>query len=71
MRGLKDYEIRVIFEQLEALGWLERVDPPKLSSPPHWRVNPMVHIKFEARARDELKRRKATNKAIQEIVKKD
>ena len=71
MRGLKDYEIRVIFEQLEALGWLERVDPPKLSSPPHWQVNPMVHIKFEARARDELKQRKATKKAIQEIVKKD
>ena len=71
MRGLKDHEIRVIFEQLEALGWLKRVDPPKPSSPPHWHVNPVVHIKFEARGSQERKRRKETQKVIQEIVRKD
>ena len=71
MRGLKDHEIRVIFEQLEALGWLKRVDPPKPSSPPHWHVNPLVHMKFEARAKEERKRREETKKVIQEIVKKD
>ena len=71
MRGLKDHEIRVIFEQLEALGWLKRVDPPKPSSPPHWHVNPVVHIKFEARANQERKRRQETQKVIQEIVRKD
>jgi len=71
MRKLTDREIRVVFEQLEALGWLERHDAPKPSSPPHWHVNPMVHIKFEARAEEERKRREATKKVIQEIVKKN
>ena len=71
MRKLTDREIRVVFEQLEALGWLERLDPPKPSSPPHWHVNPVVHIKFEARANQERKRRQETQKVIQEIVRKD
>lgn len=70
MRGLKDHEIRVIFEQLEALGWLERLDAPKPSSQPHWQVTPVVHTKFEARAKEERKRRKATKEVIQKIVKK-
>jgi hypothetical protein len=26
-----------------ALGWLDRIDPPRPSSPPHWQVNPKVH----------------------------
>ena len=70
MRGLKDHEIRGIFEQLEALGWLERVDSPKPSSPPHWHVNPEVHKKFEARAKEEGKRRDASRTMIQEIFRK-
>lgn len=70
MRKLTDREIRVVFEQLEALGWLERLDSPKPSSPPHWHVNPLVHIKFEARAEEERKRREATKKVIQGIAKK-
>jgi hypothetical protein len=71
MRGLKDHEIRAILEQLEALGWLIRVDPPKPSSPPHWHVNPVVHTKFEARANQERKRREETMRTIQEIVRKN
>lgn len=70
MRKLTDREIRVVFEQLEALGWLERHDSPKSSSPPHWYVNPLVHTKFEARANAERKRRDETMKVIQDIVKK-
>lgn len=70
MRKLTDREIRVVFEQLEALGWLERHDSPKSSSPPHWHVNPLVHTKFEARANAERKRRDETMKVIQDIVKK-
>jgi len=70
MRKLTDREIRVVFEQLEALGWLERLDPPKPSSPPHWHVNPLVHTKFKARAKEERKRREATKRVIQSIAKK-
>ena len=71
MRGLKDHEIRVIFENLEAIGWLQRVDPPKASPPPHWNVNLVVHTKFEARINAERKRRVTTMKVMQEIAKKD
>lgn len=71
MRKLTDREIRVVFEQLEALGWLVRQDAPKSSSPPHWHVNPLVHTKFEARAEQERKRREETKKIIQWIAKKN
>ena len=71
MRKLTDREIRVVFEQLEALGWLERLDPPKSSSPPHWHVNPLVHTKYKARAEEERKRRETTKRVIQSIAKKN
>lgn len=68
MRGLRDHEIRPLLEQLNALGWLDRIDPPRPSSPPHWRVNPTVHTKFADRAAREAHRRQDARATIQRLV---
>lgn len=68
MRGLKDFEVRPLLEQLSALGWLDRIDPPRRSSAPHWVVNPLVHERFADRAASENRRRKAAREAIQALV---
>ena len=70
MRGLKEYEIRPLMEQLAALGWLDRVEAKRPSLPPHWQVNPAVHKKFAERAVREAKRRKETQKMMSKLSKK-
>ena len=70
MRGLKEHETRPLLEQLSALGWLNRVDALRPSSPPHWQVNPGVHKKFADRAMREAKRREATRKMMRKLSKK-
>jgi hypothetical protein len=67
MRGLKDHEIRPLLEQLAALGWLDRIDPPRPSSPPHWQVNPAVHQKFADRASREKARRSQARQTIRDF----
>jgi len=69
MRGLKDHEIRPLLEQLAALGWLDRIDPPRPSSPPHWQVNPAVHAKFTDRATRETERRIKARATIRDLSK--
>ena len=68
MRGLKDFEIRPLLEQLAALGWLDRIDPPRPSSPPHWQVNPAVHARFAQRGEREAQRRQEARQTIAELV---
>ena len=70
MRGLKEHETRPLLEQLSALGWLKRVDPPSPSLPPHWWVNPAVHEKFTDRAVREAERREATRNMISKLSRK-
>ena len=60
MRKLTRHDTDSAFEQLEALGWLTRTAGPRLTDPPHWIVNPVVHQRFSARAREERERREAT-----------
>jgi hypothetical protein len=69
MRGLKEFEIRPLLEQLAALGWLDRIDPPRPSAQPHWKVNPAVHDKFKDRAFRESKRRTEAREAIQSLAR--
>lgn len=69
MRGLRDFEIKPLLEQLDALGWLDRIDPPRPASPPHWQVNPAVHEKFADRAEREASRRKEARETIAGLVK--
>jgi len=68
MRGLKDFEIRPLLEQLAALGWLDRIDPPRPSSAPHWQVNPAVHARFAERGRRENDRRRQARETIQSLA---
>lgn len=69
MRGLRDFEVRPLLEQLEALGWLQREDPPRPSSPPHFAVNPAVHAKFAAKGQAEAQRRKEARETIAGLVR--
>lgn len=55
MKNLKEAQARPLLEQLVALGWLEKVDGPRMA--PHWLVNPRVHVLFANRARAEEARR--------------
>lgn len=67
MRNLREQEIRPLLEQLAALGWLDRIDPPRPSSPPHWQVNPAVHVKFIDHAARETERRRKARETIQDL----
>lgn len=69
MRKLSDFEVKPIFEQLEALGWLQRKDGPRPSSKPHFLVNPLVHSKFERKAIEEAERRQQAREMILKMTK--
>lgn len=69
MRGLKEFEIRPLLEQLASLGWLDRLEGPRPSAPPHWQVNPKVHAKFATRGLRELDRRNEARATIQSLAR--
>ena len=51
MRGLSKRDMETVFDQLDALGWINRVAAPRPADPPHLIVNPLVHIRFGKRAK--------------------
>ena len=57
MRGLDRQAIDSIFDQLDALGWVNRTPGPYPKAPSHWTVNPVVHVKFAERGKAEAERR--------------
>jgi hypothetical protein len=66
MRKLTRQEGATIFEQLEAMGWLEQAN--KRSDAPAWKVNPRVHELFEAKASEERERRQEAKLAIADMI---
>jgi len=64
MRRLTDWDTAKIFEQLEALGWLER---QQTRVRVNWIVNPKVHGHFADRARREAERREAAREEVAKI----
>ncbi|MCH8467499.1 MAG: DUF3987 domain-containing protein [Roseinatronobacter sp.] len=68
MRKLREQEIRPLLEQLAALGWLDKLEGPRPSSPPHWQVNPAVHTKFAEHGEREAQRRQNARQTIQELA---
>jgi len=66
MRKLTRDDGAKIFEQLEAFGWVEQVH--KRSDAPSWKVNPEVHVMFEAKADEERNRRQEARLAILDMV---
>ena len=69
MRGLERREIDSVFDQLDALGWIDRVPGPRPTDPPHWIVNPTVHAKFAERAKAEKGRRERERAMIVDLIK--
>lgn len=69
MRKVNRAEAASVFEQLEALGWLEqgkgRADAPS------WNVNPEVHLLFERQAEMEAERRAEVRRLISDMVSDD
>jgi hypothetical protein len=68
MRGLERREIEAVFDQLDALGWIDRVAGIRPADPPHWIVNPVVHAKFAERAEMEKQRRERDRKTIADLM---
>ena len=66
MRKLTRDEGAKVFEQLEAMGWLEQKH--KRSDAPSWDVNPRVHEIYGAKAVAERKRREEARLAILELI---
>lgn len=69
MRKITRDEGARIFEQLEAMGWVEQMH--KRSDAPSWKVNPEVHIMFEAKAEEERLRRNDARQAIASMIEGD
>jgi hypothetical protein len=69
MRKLSKQETEVIFDHLDALGWIDRVPGPRATSPPHWVVNPAVHTKFAERAAVEAERRARERKIVAQMLR--
>lgn len=69
MRRLSRLDTEAVLEQLDALGWVDRVPGARPSSPPQWIVNPAVHTKFEKRAAAEAERRARERKTIAAMTK--
>lgn len=70
MRKLTDHDTLKIFEQLEALGWVDRRPPKKPPEKLQWIVNPLVHVQFADRAKQEAERRSAAREVVRDIFKK-
>lgn len=64
--GMDAFEIRILCEKLESLGWLTPTDPPPKSKTPHWAVNPVVHAKYAEHGVREAERRRLAHEAIME-----
>ena len=70
MRRLTRRDTELVFEQLEALGWVARTPPTRLTDPPHWRVNEHCHQLFENRAKEEAERRHCEQVTLVGVFKK-
>jgi hypothetical protein len=68
MRKLKERDTEDVFHQLDALGWIDQIPGPRPSDRPRWKVNPMVHTKFAARAEAERERRKREREQINSML---
>ena len=69
MRGLSRRETDLVFDHLEAFGWITRMQAPRPADPPHWIVNPRVHVIFSDRAGKERQRRTETREMLADLLK--
>jgi hypothetical protein len=67
MRGLGARDVDNILQQLDALGWLNRIQGPRFNVV-RWIVNPEVHALYRERAEQEAKRRRRDREMIAAMV---
>jgi hypothetical protein len=70
MRNLVKKDIEKIFDQLDALGWINRIPAGRPADPPRCGVNPECHRLFQARAEKEASRRLSTREAIAQVTRR-
>jgi hypothetical protein len=70
MRNLLKKDIEKIFDQLDALGWINRIPGGRPADPPRWGINPECHRLFQARAEKEASRRLSTREAIAQVARR-
>jgi hypothetical protein len=63
MRRLDRQNVESIFNQLDALGWISKIQGKRFSDV-QWVVNPEVHRLFKERAKKEAERRQREHEAI-------
>ena len=69
MRRLKGGDIAAVFDQLDALGWVNRVPGLRPTEAARWQVNPICHRLFEERAKSETARRTRDREMITTMMK--
>jgi hypothetical protein len=69
MRGLKAADVDSILQQLDALGWVNRVQGPRFNVA-RWNVNPEVHRLFQEQAEREAERRRREREMIAAMARR-
>src|SRR5690606_19894552 len=67
MRAMTRQQIQRVMEQLESLGWVEQIAPPKNSVTLRWRINPRVHERFAIRAVKEARRKQGLREVANQV----
>jgi hypothetical protein len=65
MRRLAKRDVETVFDQLHAMGWIERTDGRQADV---WLVNPQVHIEHAERAKREHERRNLKRRILAEMA---
>src|SRR4029077_18870583 len=65
MRHLAKRDVETVFDQLHAMGWIERTDGRQADV---WLVNPQVHIEHAERAKREHERRTLKRKILADMA---
>lgn len=67
MRAMTRQQVQRVMEQLESLGWVEQIAPPKNSSTLRWAINPRVHELFVSRAAEETRRKQGLRDVANQV----
>jgi hypothetical protein len=67
MRAMTRQQIQRVMEQLESLGWVEQISPPKNSATLRWGINPRVHELFANRAIEEARRKQGLRDVTNQV----
>lgn len=67
MRAMTRQQIQRVMEQLESLGWVEQIAPPKNSITLRWGINPRAHELFASRAVEEARRKQGLRDVANQV----